>query len=99
MSTYFIQAGQNGPVKIGYTAGDPENRLRQLQGANHNDLRLIYWLDGNLEKTLHDALAPLRLRGEWFQSAVLEIVKQAKDARWETWDDVKHAACLMADLG
>jgi len=37
---YFIQAGFKGCIKIGF-AIDPENRLRQLQTANHEKLDLF----------------------------------------------------------
>jgi hypothetical protein len=64
---YFIQAGENGPIKIGWSE-NPEMRLAQLQGAHHEDLSLLLTVNGDkaLEGRLHFRLEQHRLRGEWF---------------------------------
>ena len=65
---YFIQAGHSGPVKIG-VAYDPVARLRDLQVASHEELRLVGVMLGTpaVESALHQKFAELHIRGEWFK--------------------------------
>jgi hypothetical protein len=70
---YFIQAGEGGPVKIGWS-DDVGKRLRDLQGAHYEELRLLCVYGGlgrqghtRLEKVFHRVYAPARIRGEWFR--------------------------------
>lgn len=69
MPVYFIQAGDNGPIKIGI-ARNPRKRLRQLQTANPERLRLLGTIDGDLEveRRIHSELEDWRLAGEWFRA-------------------------------
>lgn len=64
---YFVQAGENGPVKIGYTHM-PEKRLRCMQANHYETLRLIRVTPGNRygERRLHLRFSHLWIRGEWF---------------------------------
>lgn len=70
---YFIQAGENGPIKIGRSE-DPQKRLEQLQVGNHQKLSII-WIceneqyedDCEFESILHDIFKEYKLRGEWFR--------------------------------
>lgn len=65
--TYFIQAGENGPIKIG-KAGDVDKRLRDLQVSNHEELRLLLVLPrADVERFIHRRFAHCRRRGEWFE--------------------------------
>lgn len=65
---YFISDGEK-LVKIGYTTGLPESRLKQLQTGNGKKLRLISAIYGDraTESVLHTAFADLRESGEWFR--------------------------------
>jgi len=78
---YFIQADEDGPIKIGFTAGDPQSRLAQLQTGNPVALKLLGAIRGDTakERELHAALAEWRLQGEWFKphATVLDTVRQA----------------------
>lgn len=67
---YFIQQGDDGPVKIG-TAVDPLERLRQLQPGNPVPLTIRYVVPGDhfVERALHRHFADFRLMGEWFDMA------------------------------
>ena len=69
MFVYFIQAGDDGSVKIGISA-DPERRLELLQGAHYEELVLLAYRPGTLamEKRLHSKFAAWRIRGEWFEA-------------------------------
>ena len=74
---YFISDDQ-GRVKIGYTSGMPEDRLKQLQTGNSDKLSLLTSMRGSRieELKIHTALNPYRLIGEWFRNegAVNEFV-------------------------
>jgi hypothetical protein len=67
---YFVRAGDDGPIKIGY-AREPQRRLNAMQADNHMQLHLLATLPGGpeLERALHYFFAPLRVRGEWFRNA------------------------------
>jgi len=67
--TYFIQAGTDGPVKIG-VAKDVEQRIKELQTGCPDDLRLIGRIQGNFESELHQRFSQFRVRGEWFNSDI-----------------------------
>lgn len=70
MAVYFIRAKTGGPVKIG-TARDARERLRQLQGAHHEELAIIRQIPGGqaVEAWFHLKFATHRIRGEWFRFA------------------------------
>jgi len=64
---YFIQAGENGPIKIGQS-DNPQERLNQLQTANPYKLKLlwIYCGDSYSEAEIHKMFLQELIRGEWF---------------------------------
>jgi hypothetical protein len=66
-SVYFVQVGDEGPVKIGVTS-NPDKRLSQLQTANYEDLnlRVVIGGDPSVEARYHALFEPERIRGEWF---------------------------------
>lgn len=86
-SVYFIQAGFDGPVKIGYTAREPEERMAALQVSHWEQLRLVAVIPGDrsLEAGFHAALRPHRIRGEWFlpTPTVLAVVRTARETQAE----------------
>ena len=65
---YFLQAGDGGPIKIGFTKGKPEARVRSLQTASPLKLILIGVVSGSNieEKLLHHHLRSHRIAREWF---------------------------------
>lgn len=68
MSVYLIQAGVNGPVKIGQS-DDPMARLAQLQTSHYEKLRLVGLILDGSESELHAKYADQRLNGEWFTAS------------------------------
>jgi hypothetical protein len=64
--TYFIQAGENGPIKIG-SSNDPFRRLRTLQTGNDRPLVMLLAASGDFERKLHQKFAHLQLANEWFR--------------------------------
>jgi hypothetical protein len=76
---YFIQAGDDGPIKIG-AADDPEFRRKTLAAGSPYDLRLlavIPQVPGLLESLLHKRFYHLAIRREWFrpESELLEFIR------------------------
>lgn len=78
MITYFIQAVDGGPIKIGRSRdGGQALRLTSLQIGNPSWLMITHTLEGDHEKELHDRFASARLVGEWF-APVQELVELAR---------------------
>jgi hypothetical protein len=67
---YFIQAGEDGPIKIGWSS-DVEKRIAQLQTANAHKLILLGTIPGSLqdESAIHAMFDHLRLEAEWFRDS------------------------------
>jgi hypothetical protein len=65
---YIVRAGDDGPVKIGWTA-NPKARLSYLAVDNPAPLRLLALTSGSMkeEKELHRRFAEHRIRGEWYR--------------------------------
>lgn len=68
---YFIQAGADGPIKIGYTKERIQGRLNNMQVGNPAKMRLLGTAAGDKEdeKALHGKFHKHRIRGEWFDPA------------------------------
>lgn len=79
---YFIQSEDNKAIKIGYTAGRPEERLRSLQTGQPHKLNLLCTMPGDrqYEKSLHRRFHKYRLGGEWFKPHpdVLALISEIK---------------------
>lgn len=60
--------GDETRVKIGFTRGEPADRLRNLQCGSPLPLGIYTAFPGTkeTERLLHRTFAPLRLHGEWF---------------------------------
>ena len=86
MSVYFIQQGDDGPIKVGLS-WSPQSRLAHLQVANPSELRIIGQrriTEGDprtIEGQIHDHLRPWHIRNEWFEASdeVLEFVRHTSD--------------------
>lgn len=78
---YFIQAGVDGPIKIGVT-NNVSARLATHQIGNHEELQVLCAIPSSgpgHERALHKSFARHHIRGEWFHPSpeILRIV--------ETW--------------
>ena len=74
---YFIQEGFFGPVKIG-SSKDVVKRIGNLQSGNAKELRFVAKIclstelvASTVESSLHKRFQRFRIRGEWFEAAVL----------------------------
>ncbi len=67
---YFIQAGDDGLIKVGWTANPPRKRFRGIQMCSPIILRplgILRAADVRLERAIHARFADLREHGEWFR--------------------------------
>lgn len=66
---YFLQAGEGGPIKIGFTDKPINKRMATLQTANAEKLTLIATMEGDLEdeKKFKSLFKTYRLNGEWYR--------------------------------
>jgi hypothetical protein len=69
---YFVQAGEDGPIKIGWSQ-HLDHRKASLQTANAHKLRVLGTVPGTRrrEAALHAQFAHLRMEGgeEWFRNS------------------------------
>lgn len=68
-NVYFIVSPVPRALKIGFTRGNPNKRLKQLQTGSPTELVLLGWYPGSLqeEQQLHREMQHLRVSGEWFR--------------------------------
>jgi hypothetical protein len=76
--TYFLQAGVDGPIKIGSTK-NLVVRLRTLCAISPVPLKLLGIIPRDVEEACHVQLGAYRLHGEWFSPspAVLDFIREA----------------------
>lgn len=91
---YYIQRGEDGPIKIG-TSNDPERRLAELQTGSGEPLRLLAVIPGDrsLERQIHSALRDHQGIGEWFKPspAELEYLQRLMKVEYEVVDGKAYA--------
>lgn len=65
---YFAQVGTDGPIKIGTTTSEAEDRITALQVGCPWKINILGWVAGESrhEGWLHRRFAAFRLEGEWF---------------------------------
>lgn len=83
---YFIQAGNDGPIKIGYSK-DPYTRFYNIQMGSPIEHTYLGNIPGDrtVEHALHHRFDAHRIRGEWFRPApeLLEYIDTHR-LRFET---------------
>lgn len=84
---YYLQRGDDGPIKIG-TSNAPFSRMREMQTACPERLRMLAIERGSrfYEKTMHDAFARFRIAGEWFRPDP-ELLRWADAVGFEAWEE------------
>lgn len=89
---YYIACTATNRLKIGYTNGEPEVRLKQLQTGSAADLLLMACHDGGLddERHIHAMFAHQRIRGEWFEMSE-DLFKHLSTVVW-----LAGASCAYA---
>jgi hypothetical protein len=82
-AVYFIQSGDDGPIKIGLTTKPVCGRLAALQTASPYPLALlaVLWPDDPMdERSIHAHFRPLRMMGEWFrpEPPLLDFIERVR---------------------
>lgn len=99
---YFIQAGHDGPIKIG-KAVDPEKRLQTLQTGTHEMLRLLAVIPGDRDREteIHRRLLAHRYRGEWFAptAEVLAYISGLRAVEYKIVDGRAYAVLQRERAG
>lgn len=84
---YFIRDETTRRIKIGFTAGTGDERLKDLQTGSSSLLFLMAEMEGSMadEKALQARFAAHRLHGEWFTPApeLLLYISEVINARLE----------------
>jgi hypothetical protein len=75
---YFFQDEETCHIKIGFTDGEPEERLKRVQSNSPSKLIILLTLKGGREgeQELHAKFAAARLHNEWFKpaSAIIRFI-------------------------
>lgn len=66
MAVYFVQAGEGGPIKIGFSVR-VDLRLSKIRADNHEPVSLLGVMDGDQEAEVALHARFQRRRGEWFE--------------------------------
>lgn len=99
---YAIQVGQSGPIKFGIT-NNIKRRLSALQNAHFESLQVVATQetadDAAIEKYVHEACQPDRLRGEWFKTSpqVQELIQFIRDGLVEKDGSREYCKRILAD--
>ena len=99
---YFIRSGKKGPIKIGYTGNDVNQRMSDLQVGNPFKLYLVGYMPGEISKEteLHQMFKDDCLKGEWFKPSFIlskYIIENCEVAPVAT-DDIKFGIDLDSIL-
>ncbi|MDP8212336.1 MAG: GIY-YIG nuclease family protein [Candidatus Zapsychrus exili] len=94
---YFIQNVVNKKIKIGFSS-DPTKRIKSLQTASSDKLKMIGKLDGDrkFETELHNQFSHLRCGGEWFTNGedLITFIKHSKEHKKKLNPDIEDLGYL-----
>ncbi|WP_051334349.1 GIY-YIG nuclease family protein [Bradyrhizobium sp. Ai1a-2] len=96
---YFAQAGDGGPIKIGFTSADPSDRIAALQTGCPTRISLLGYLAGSKrdEAGLHRRYSYLHLSGEWFRAdeSLIEAIGAMLQPEFQ-WPPEERVVCARA---
>ena len=82
---YFVQAGVDGPIKIGHSTRVPRRRLAEVQTGCPQVLKLLLTMSGDkkLERKMHALFGHAHLHGEWFNptAQLVEFIRKSRGGR------------------
>ena len=91
---YFIQAGDNGPIKIG-KSDTPREHVKILQQGSYEELKLIAQIPGDrsLEKKVRGDLKAFERGRKWFEATdeVLDYIEKIQLVDYNIIDGVPLA--------
>lgn len=95
---YFLKAEQSKRIKIGFTTGDPEERLRALQTGSSERLVVMASVPGSMadERGLHDRYESANVSGEWFDP-VDDLTGFVEGIIWSQQQEVEAARVLAQE--
>lgn len=66
---YFVEAGENGPIKVGVVYADMRQRMNEIQICCPQPIRILGTTPGGygLEAAIKHELRAYRIHGEWFE--------------------------------
>jgi hypothetical protein len=92
---YFMRIGNDGPIKIGFTHGNPRKRMAELQAGCPWEINLIGTIPGTKlnEKWLHEKFSPFKIRNEWFEGAISSEVGVILDPSF-SWPPIETLSLI-----
>ena len=84
---YFIQMGDDGPIKIGQTISGVKSRLKTLKTNCPYKLNILYVHENTVypmsEREIHGWFKEDRLEGEWFNPSkkLISFIKEIKNGK------------------
>lgn len=103
MKKLYIIGSDDGPFKIGISQ-TPEKRLKQLQTGNSNILKIQYQEEISFdnpfefEKILHFNLKFKKLKGEWFNETLNNILLEIDYAKIRYSDETNPLSKLKQSI-
>ncbi len=81
--TYFLRAGDH--VKVGKTTDGLKRRVSALQTGNPEEIEIVGWVLGDVERAFHAHFDKFHARGEWFYAvpSIMRFVEDLIEATWE----------------
>jgi len=103
---YFIQHGNKGPIKIGFTRDPVGYRLQNLQPGTPIELKLLFYKETlpdvprtqahPLEKYLQRKFSDSRIRGEWF-NPTMDLITHIIQEITKSWY-YQNALLIMSTI-
>ena len=93
-SFIYIIGPENGPYKIGHSV-NPDKRCSQLQTGRLEKIRVLYTKEIDkeivevIEKLIHKQLSVHKVRGEWFNLSLDDMIMEI-DFAFIRWADVPN---------
>lgn len=98
--TYLIQGVDGGPVKIGRTLSDPQERLRSIAANSPIPLRIVLLIRSvHHEHDLHERFSDRRLHFEWFDESVIPEIISAYETDAHEREQIRRTiATALAEV-
>ena len=101
---YFAQSTFDGEdlVKIGFTNGDVDKRIREISGQSAVPVKLIKAMKGSMqtEKELHSAFSEYRVHHEWFRlsQSIKEFIEKPDIAEIRKKSKTVSSSIVCVDI-
>lgn len=100
---YFVICEPLAAIKIGFTSGNPRERIKALQTGCPSPLKGVVHVPGSQdeERRLHRAFNPLHIHGEWFrfEGKLIDFVhylrRESGSASRQRFEDALHDVLMQ----